>query len=134
MPNIRSDGARSTAAPITTAMTVAAVDTMRSSARRPRTGDHRRENQHGTGHGPAAHVAHVRREPCVEGERVQREEPRRLRESEHRESCGEAPPSDGGEGGDPQREIERDLERRQKRDRALRIVQRPTASCETARV
>ena len=66
----------------------------------------------------------MRRQAGVAGEGVQREQAGRLREPEHREPGEEAPPADGDERRDPEREIEADLERGEERDRALRIVER----------
>ena len=90
----------------------------------PGTVDHRGEDQHRAGNRPAADVAHVRGQPACAGEGLQREQAGRLREPEHREPGEEAPPADGDERRDPEREIEADLERGQERDRALRIVER----------
>ena len=89
--------------------------TAATSATRPGKVDHRREDQHRARDRPAAHIAHVRRQAGVAGEGLQRQQACRLREPEHREPGEEARPAHGDEGRNPQREIEADLERGEKR-------------------
>src|SRR5688572_31843782 len=83
MPNIRSDGARRTAAPITRTMTAATADTASASASCARTRHHRGKDDHRAGNSPTAYVTHVRRDAGVEGERMQHEDTGRLRSEEH---------------------------------------------------
>src|SRR5580700_2920679 len=116
IPNTRSDGARRTCRPIARVMIVATTATATTSAVRPGNVHHRREDQHRARNRPPAHVAHVRPEAGVHGEDVQHEQTRLLREAQHHETAAEALPADGDEGCDPQREIEADLERREKGD------------------
>src|SRR5258708_2207997 len=122
MPNTRSDGARSTGAAIATVTIRASAETAATSAALPRIGDYRGKDQRWSRNRPAPHVTHVNRQARVAGEGVQRHEARCLRQPEHCEPDEETPPANCDKGRDPQGEIEADLERRQERDRSLRIV------------
>src|SRR6202035_5829484 len=126
MPNTRSDGARSTGAAIATVTIPARARTAATSAARPGNVDHRGDDQHGPGNCPGPDVGDARREAGVAGEALQREQPCRLRELEDREAGEETPPAGRDERGDPEREIEADLEGRKERDRPLWIVERRT--------
>src|SRR5450830_1778616 len=74
IPNTRSDGTRRTGAAIITVMIVASADTAQTSATRPRNVDHSGDNQKRTGNRPAADVAHMRRQPGIARQGVQRDQ------------------------------------------------------------
>src|SRR5581483_2592502 len=124
IPKMRSDGARSTGAAMTAATIAAMADTDRRSAARRNTMSQSNHNRQRDGDSPPANVAHVREHAAVHADGTNGQQPADLCQFERGEPGGEPRPADADKCRNPQREIETDLECREKRNRALRIVDR----------
>src|SRR6185436_2936573 len=85
IPNIRSEGARSTGAAMIAVSRRASADTEATSAARAVIRHHCCQKKQRPGERPGAHVAHLRHETAVAGHTVEHREDGDLRKREHRQ-------------------------------------------------